>query len=82
MNDLIAQSSVDPSLEAELVANANSPDRLIEVANSAWYSVTKDDLLAFVELSDEELSRAAGGFKMVSILHALCDAMDREPGIT
>lgn len=58
LNDLIAQSSVDPALEAKLIASVSDLDDFIKVANDAGYPLTKDGL---VELSDEQLSGVIGG---------------------
>ena len=61
LNDLMAQSSVDPGLEAKLVANADNLDGFLAVANAAGYPLTKEGLLSLAELSDEELAGVTGG---------------------
>ena len=61
LNDLMAQSSVDPDLEAKLVAHADNLDGFLEVANAAGYPLTKEDLLSLAELSDDELAEVTGG---------------------
>lgn len=61
LNDLLAQSLVDPDLEARLVANITNLDAFIEIANAAGYPLTKESLLRLTELPDEALSTMTGG---------------------
>jgi len=58
LSDLMAQSSVDPALEARLVANVDNLDDFVKVANDAGFPLTKEGL---AELSDEQLSSVVGG---------------------
>lgn len=62
LNDLLAQASVDPELEAKLAANSGNLKGFLEVANAAGYPVEEEDIMALKTLSDEELSAIAGGF--------------------
>ena len=62
----------DTSLQEQLKAAA-SPDAAIEIAKAAGFAITSEDIQsmqsATVELSDEELEGAAGGFWQAVLLN-------------
>ena len=57
----------DTSLQEKLKAAA-SPEAVLEIANEAGFSITAEDVQSMqsstVELSDEELEGAAGGWSV------------------
>ena len=59
----------DTSLQDQLKAAA-SPEAAIDIAKAAGFSITAEDIQsmqsATVELSDEELEGAAGGFGIIT----------------
>ena len=61
----IAKVQADHSLQEQLKAQA-SPDAAIEIAKEAGFAITAEDIQSMqsepVELSDDELEGAAGGF--------------------
>ena len=64
----------DTSLQEKLKAAA-SPEASIEIANEAGFAITAEDIQsmpATVELSDEELESAAGGFFYRSAVATEC----------
>ena len=65
LNAFLEKVNGDTSLQEKLKAAA-SPDAAIEIAKAAGFAITAEDIQsmqsATVELSDEELEGAAGGF--------------------
>ena len=65
LNAFLEQVKADTSLQDKLKAAA-SPEAAIEIAKEAGFSINAEDIQsmqsATVELSDEELEGAAGGF--------------------
>ena len=65
LNAFLEKVKSDTSLEEKLKAAA-SPEAAIEIAKDAGFSITAEDIQsiqsATVELSDEELEGAAGGY--------------------
>ena len=65
LNAFLEKAKTDASLQEKLNA-ATSPEAAIEIAKAAGFSITADDIQSMksttVELSDEELEGAAGGF--------------------
>ena len=63
----LEQAKADTSLQDKLKAAA-SPEAAIEIAKEAGFAITAEDIQsmqsATVELSDEELEGASGGFWM------------------
>ena len=61
----------DTSLQEKL-NGAASPEAAIEIAKEAGFSITTEDIQsmrsATVELSDEELEGAAGGYSYISCI--------------
>ena len=65
LNVFLEKVKSDPELQDKLKAAA-SPEAAIEIAKEAGFSINAEDIQsmqsATVELSDEELEGAAGGF--------------------
>ena len=65
LNAFLEQVKADTSLQDKLKAAA-SPEAAIDIAKAAGFSITAEDIQslqsATVELSDEELDGAAGGW--------------------
>ena len=65
LNAFLEKVKTDASPQEKLKAAA-SPEAAIEIAKDAGFSITADDIQsmksATVELSDEELEGAAGGY--------------------
>ena len=65
LNAFLEKVKGDTSLQDKLKTTA-SPDAAIEIAKEAGFAITAEDIQsmqsATVELSDEELEGAAGGF--------------------
>ena len=66
----IAKDKRDTTLQEKLKAAA-SPDAAVEIAKDAGFAITAEDIQsmqsATVELSDEELEGAAGGWRRTGI---------------
>ena len=69
LNAFLEKVKADTSLQEKLKAAA-SPEAAIEIAKAAGFSITSEDIQsmqsATVELSDEELEGAAGGWGQVT----------------
>ena len=67
----IEKAKADTSLQDKL-KGAASPEAAIEIAKEAGFSITTEDIQsmrsATVELSDEELEGAAGGYSYISCI--------------
>ena len=67
LNAFLEKVKSDTSLQEKLKAAA-SPEAAIEIAKEAGFAITAEDIQsmqsATVELSDEELDGAAGGYKI------------------
>ena len=65
LNAFLEKVKSDTSLQEKL-KKATSPEAAIEIAKEAGFAITAEDIQsmqsATVELSDEELESAAGGF--------------------
>ena len=65
LKDFLEKVKADTSLQEPLKAAA-SPEAVLEIANEAGFSITAEDIQSMqsstVELSDEELEGAAGGY--------------------
>ncbi len=60
----IAKANDDQSIQDKLKA-ATSPEEAVEIANAAGFSITEEDIQSQsgpVEISDDELEAAAGGY--------------------
>ena len=67
----IEKAKADTSLQDKL-KGAAPPEAAIEIAKEAGFSITTEDIQsmrsATVELSDEELEGAAGGYSYISCI--------------
>ena len=62
INAFLEKVKADTSLQEKLKA-ATSPEAAIEIAKEAGFAITAEDMQsATIELSDEELEGAAGGY--------------------
>ena len=70
INAFLEKVKADTSLQEKLKA-ATSPEAAIEIAKEAGFAITAEDIQsmqsATVEVSDEELEGAAGGFMITPI---------------
>ena len=63
LNAFLEKVKGDTSLQEKLKA-ATSPEAAIEIAKEAGFAITAEDMQsATIELSDEELEGAAGGYR-------------------
>ena len=68
LNAFLEKVKSDTELQEKLNAAA-SPDAAIEIAKAAGFSITAEDIQsATVELSDDELEGAAGGYSYISCI--------------
>ena len=76
----LEKAKADTSLQEKLNAAA-SPEAAMEIAKAAGFSITAEDIQSMqsetVELSDDELEAAAGGY-----LRDVSRAVNRAAGIT
>ena len=70
LNAFLEKVKADTSLQEKLKA-ATSPEAAVDIAKDAGFSITAEDIQsmqsATLELSDEELEGAAGGWILTSL---------------